>query len=330
MSKLRTINIDPQFLSMSKKKSKTLKSNIPLNEVKLNSNNIRELLLEKLKQHKKNKKTLKNPMVQLNTMDEQSGNEQSGNEQSGNQQSRNEYSINQQSGNEYSSNNTRMPDINPLHNSLTNTKMDNFDLDKEIKQLEDTPLIQSGSLQNEVQYSIRPDKPYGVLKNGLKPTYKSWSSHENNTMQQMPMQQMSMQPMSMQPMSMQPMSMQPMPMQQMPMQPMPIQQMPIEQVPMIQELEVKKVFQLGRNKKNKTVSVLLKNNSTRKKIEGDKINFKKTNISTVKNFLKRQNLIRFGTTAPNNLLREIYESTKLCGEITNENSKSIIHNFNEA
>jgi hypothetical protein len=71
MSKLRTINIDPQFLSMSKKKLKTLKSNIPLNEVKLNSNNIRELLLEKLKQHKKNKKTLKNPMVQLNTMEEQ-------------------------------------------------------------------------------------------------------------------------------------------------------------------------------------------------------------------------------------------------------------------
>jgi hypothetical protein len=103
----------------------------------------------------------------------------------------------------------------------------------------------------------------------------------------------------------------------------------LKPVPMIQELEVKKVFQLGRNKKNKTVSVLLKNNSTRKKIENDKINFKKTNISTVKKFLKKQNLIKFGPTAPNNLLREIYESTKLCGEITNDNTKSLIHNFNE-
>jgi molybdenum cofactor biosynthesis enzyme len=98
---------------------------------------------------------------------------------------------------------------------------------------------------------------------------------------------------------------------------------------MIQEIEVNKVFQIGRNKKNKTVSVLLKNNNTRKKIENDKINFKKTNISTVKNFLKKQNLIKFGTTAPNNLLREIYESSKLCGEITNENNKAIIHNFKE-
>ena len=301
MSKLRTINIDPQFLSMSKKKSKTLKSNIPLNEVKLNSNNIRELLLEKLKQHKKNKKTLKNPMVQLNTMDEQSGNEQN---------------VNEQNVNEMSSNHQNRNNI-PTSNS-------SFDLDKEIKQLEDTPIIQgeslqNGTLQNEVQYSIRPDKPYGVLKNGLKPTYKSWSSHENNTMQQMSMPQMPIQQMSMPQM----------PIQQMPIQQMPIQQMTIEQVPMIQELEVKKVFQLGRNKKNKTVSVLLKNNSTRKKIEGDKVNFKKTNISTVKNFLKKQNLIKFGTTAPNNLLRDIYESTKLCGEIINENSKSIIHNFNE-
>ena len=45
MSKLRTITIDPQFLSISKKKQKSQKTNIPLSEVKLNSTNIRELLL---------------------------------------------------------------------------------------------------------------------------------------------------------------------------------------------------------------------------------------------------------------------------------------------
>jgi len=329
MSKLRTITIDPQFLSMSKKKSKTLKSNIPLNEVKLNSNNIRELLLEKLKQHKKNKKTLKNPMVQLNTMDEQNGNEQNGNEQNGNEPNGNEQNEYEPNRSEMSSN-TKMPNINPSQN---NESSNSFDLDKELKQLEDTP-SQNGTL-NDFQSNIRPDKPYGVLKNGLKPTYKSWSSH--GQIQQMPMSQMQMPQMQM-PIQQGPMSFQPItmlnhepiqePIIQEPMTQESISEQP-KSVPMIQELEVKKVFQLGRNKKNKTVSVLLKNNSTRKKIEGDKVNFKKTNISTVKNFLKKQNLIRFGTTAPNNLLREIYESTKLCGEITNENSKSIIHNFNE-
>jgi hypothetical protein len=274
MSKLRTINIDPQFLSMSKKKLKTLKSNIPLNEVKLNSNNIRELLLEKLKQHKKNKKTLKNPMVQLNTMEEQT------------------------------STMMPMPELSPPlqeNNSI--------DLDKEIKSLEETSLndelINNQSFNNEL-YVVKPDKPYGVLKNGNKPTYKSWSSH-------IPTEPVNLDSMNQDAVITEPY----------------IKPVSLKPVPMIQELEVKKVFQLGRNKKNKTVSVLLKNNSTRKKIENDKINFKKTNISTVKNFLKKQNLIKFGTTAPNNLLREIYESTKLCGEITNDNTKSLIHNFNE-
>ena len=275
MSKLRTITIDPQFLSISKKKSKTQKTNIPLNEVKLNSNNIRELLLEKLKQHKKNKKTLKNPMVQLNTMDEQT------------EKDKNTLPKYEETDN--------MPELSKPITDVSNTNNSNqFNLDREIKQLEDTPI------KNEIfQSNIKPDKPYGVLKNGNKPTYKSWTSQENNN----PNIESSLQT--------------------------EVIETPTVQEPIIQSLEVKKVFQLGRNKKNKTVSVLLKNNSTRKKIESDKVNFKKTNISTVKNFLKKQNLIKFGTTAPNNLLRDIYESTKLCGEITNENTKSIIHNFNE-
>ena len=74
---------------------------------------------------------------------------------------------------------------------------------------------------------------------------------------------------------------------------------------------------------------MIKNNNTRKKIECDKINFKKTNLSTIKNFLKKQNLIKFGTSAPNNLLRDMYENSKLCCEIHNENSQNIAHNFKE-
>ena len=289
MSKLRTINIDPQFLSMSKKKQKTQKTNIPLNEVKLNSNNIRELLLEKLKQHKKNKKTLKNPLVQLNTMDEQTSNipdimRDNVNEQMPELSKPNELS---------------RPNELPNEVSTPNQQSFNVDLDKEIKALEDVPFKNPSMIQ--------PDKPYGVLKNGIKPTYKSWSSQPNSPITNQPQNNLN----------------------QIMNEVISDNVNEYKPSPMIQSLEVKKVFQLGRNKKNRTVSVLLKNNSTRKKIEGDKVNFKKTNISTVKNFLKKQNLIKFGTTAPNNLLRDIYESTKLCGDITNENTKSIIHNFNE-
>jgi len=283
MSKLRTITIDPQFLSMSKKKQKSQKSNIPLNEVKLNSNNIRELLLEKLKQHKKNKKTLKNPLVQLNTMEEQT------------------------------STILPMPELSRSIQPINTQSNKLFDLDTEIKSLEETPL--NNDLNNEISV-IKPDKPYGVLKNGIKPTYKNWSSQENTS---------TFKPSTFTPSTFTPSTFIP---RDLLIENSVINE-PLKPVPIIQELEVKKVFQLGRNKKNRTVSVLLKNNSTRKKIENDKVNLKKTNISTVKNFLKKQNLIKFGTTAPNNLLREIYESTKLCGEITNDNTKSLIHNFNE-
>ena len=99
--------------------------------------------------------------------------------------------------------------------------------------------------------------------------------------------------------------------------------------PMIEEIEVKKTFQLGRNKKARTVSVLIKNNSTRKKVESERLNYKKTNLSTIKNYLKKQQLIKFGSTAPNQLLRDMYENSKLCCEIINENPQVIVHNFKE-
>jgi hypothetical protein len=69
MNKLKTISLDPQFLNISKKKVKP--KPILTNEININSNNIKQLLLEKLRQHKKSKKTLKQPMICLNTMDEQ-------------------------------------------------------------------------------------------------------------------------------------------------------------------------------------------------------------------------------------------------------------------
>ena len=325
MSKLRTITIDPQFLSISKKKQKTQKTNIPLNEIKLNSNNIRELLLEKLKQHKKNKKTLKNPHIQLNTMDEQLNNEK----------------INDSFINNLPINNSSINNL-PINNVLK------LEMDKIEQNDIELPKINS-ELESEFKLEenvIKPDKPYGILKNGNKPTYKNWvSTDDNNFMPTSNIQYSNMQSNNMQSNNMQLNNMQINNMQSNNMQlnnmqstnnmlntVMPTSVVSTNIIPnnIIQDIEVKKVFNIGKNKKNKTISVLLKNNTTRKKIENDKINLKKSNLSTVKNFLKKQNLIKFGTTAPNNLLREIYESTKLCGDIINENNTLLMHNFKEA
>jgi hypothetical protein len=267
MSKLRTISIDPQFLniSSSRKKVKTQKTNLQLSDIKLNSNNIRELLLEKLKSQSKNKKTHKIPSVQLNTMDEQT----------------------------------------MLCKDEPNKSMDPVIVTKDepIKEKVIEPLIMNSNSEIDTNISsvIQPDKPYGVLKNGNKPTFKTWNKSSNTP---------SVNPISNMP----------------EVEIVPVKEEPVQ---LVEEIEVKKIFELGRNKKNKSVNVLIKNNNTRKKIECDKINFKKTNLSTIKNFLKKQNLIKFGTSAPNNLLRDMYENSKLCCEIHNENSKNIEHNFNE-
>ena len=98
--------------------------------------------------------------------------------------------------------------------------------------------------------------------------------------------------------------------------------------PYIQAREIKKTFHLGKNKKNNTINVLIKCNKTRKKIEHTKSELKKTKLNTIKNYLKTNNLIKFGTTAPSGLLKEIYESSKLCGEVYNNNSNTLLYNYN--
>ena len=251
ISKLRTISIDPQFLNISKKKIK--QKPIIANEININSNNIKQLLLEKLRQHKKSKKN-KGPLIQTNTFDEQ---------------------------------NTIRPQLieknKPVEVEL---------LDKPVPKVEviETPMdvavcVETPKIETIEQFDtkIQPDKPYGVLKNGTKPTYKIWSKQEVET----------------------------------------------EYVePIIEEREIQKTFVLG--KKNKSVSVLIKNNKTRKHNEESKLNLKKTSLTTLKNHLKKNNLIKFGTTAPTELLREMYENSKLCGEISNNNPTNIVHNFKQS
>ena len=285
MNNERTISINPQFLNISKKKMKTIKPNITdtTNEVKLNTTNIRQLLLERLRQHKK-KKTQKFP-VQLNTMDEQ---------------------INLETIEQH----IPLSKFNKPKEGVI-VCSDNFD--------SNLSKIQS-SVQTSIQHQPQSqpqtisEKPYGNLKNGIKPTFKSWTQKDpeiTNTITQhvdisRPIQNIcSTDNLSFQ------------------------EENKPEQVK-IEQKEIKKTFNIGKNKKENSVSILIKNNHTRKKIETDKISLKKTSLSTLKNFLKKQNLIKFGSTAPNQLLREIYENTKLCGDIMNENPQNILHNFKEA
>lgn len=93
------------------------------------------------------------------------------------------------------------------------------------------------------------------------------------------------------------------------------------------EVEINKKFNVGRHKNRNTIGVFLRNNATRRKSDQEKMKMRKTDIKTVKNYLKTQNLIKFGSQAPNELLREIFDTSKMCGDIYNSNGGTLLHNY---
>jgi len=86
-----------------------------------------------------------------------------------------------------------------------------------------------------------------------------------------------------------------------------------------------KIFKLG--KKEGKVGVLVKSGKTRKRImEEHKILHSKC-ILEVKRYLRKHNLIKAGTAAPENILRKLYEDSFLAGDIYNKNADILLHNY---
>lgn len=92
---------------------------------------------------------------------------------------------------------------------------------------------------------------------------------------------------------------------------------------------IKRKYTLGRSKIKRTVSLLVKDRGTRKMILGAQKDLKRKSINDVREYLRDHNLIKIGSNAPNDVLRKLYESAMLAGEITNSNSEILLHNFSK-
>jgi hypothetical protein len=89
---------------------------------------------------------------------------------------------------------------------------------------------------------------------------------------------------------------------------------------------IKKVT-LGKNKNNNTIGVLIKNRKTRKKIDSELKKIQKSKLSNIKSYLRKHNLIKIGSDAPEHILRNIYENSYLSGEVINNSSEIMLHNY---
>jgi len=86
-----------------------------------------------------------------------------------------------------------------------------------------------------------------------------------------------------------------------------------------------KLYKLGKIK-NK-VSVLVKSGLTRKKVKDEHKILKETCLSDVKKYLRKHNLIKMGSSAPEDVLRNMYEDSYLSGKVFNKNPENLLHNY---
>jgi hypothetical protein len=90
---------------------------------------------------------------------------------------------------------------------------------------------------------------------------------------------------------------------------------------------IKRKYTLGKSKIKRSVAVLIKDRGTRKQVISAQRDLKKKDINDVKTYLREHNLIKVGSSAPNDVIRKLYESSMLAGEITNTNAENLLYNF---
>jgi hypothetical protein len=95
-----------------------------------------------------------------------------------------------------------------------------------------------------------------------------------------------------------------------------------------QKKTIRRTYKIGKSKTQPKVSVLLSNRTLRNTTSTRIQHLKQTPIDEIQRYLLKRGFIKVGSTAPNDVLRKMYESAILvCGEIYNHNPENLLYNF---
>ncbi len=89
----------------------------------------------------------------------------------------------------------------------------------------------------------------------------------------------------------------------------------------------KRKYKLGRNENSDIVSVFIKSNNNRKMVQEEVDKLKMTPLKEVKDYLRKHCLIKVGSNAPNDVLRKMYETSILSGDVNNKTKGTLLHNY---
>ena len=90
---------------------------------------------------------------------------------------------------------------------------------------------------------------------------------------------------------------------------------------------ITKKYNLGRAPGSNVVGVLIKNNETRRQVQQEHGVLRRESIVEIRKYLHDHGLLKVGSDAPPDVLRNMYENAKLTGDVNNVNKHVMLHNF---
>ena len=91
---------------------------------------------------------------------------------------------------------------------------------------------------------------------------------------------------------------------------------------------MRRTYRTGKDQFRPRVSVLLPNKTIRRNVTTKSYLLKQTPIEEIRKTLLKQGFIKVGSSAPNDVLRKMYESVQMIGgEINNHNPDNLLYNF---